>query len=102
MRRESGSIEFDVAKRTTKRLLAVTLILTLGLLGLHAAIDWHARGDDALRCQICQIAHATAPQSAVQIVAQTLFPITRFTPAEDYSPYTEGSHTLSIPRAPPA
>jgi hypothetical protein len=102
MRRGDDLIELDVAKRTPQWLLAIVLILALGLLGLHAAIDWHAHADDEQRCQICQIAHATAPQSAVQIVAQTLFPIARLTPAEDYSPDTEGSHALSIPRAPPA
>jgi hypothetical protein len=91
-----------MAKRVTLRLLGIALILAVGLLGLHAAIDWHAHAYDEQRCQTCQIAHAAAPQSTVQIVVQAPVPIARFTPAEDSTPEVEASRTLSIPRAPPA
>ena len=91
-----------MAKRLSLRLLGIALVLAVGLLGLHAAMDWHAHEDDAQRCQICQIAHAAAPQSAVQVVVQAPFPTARFTPAEDSTPDIEDSLTLSIPRAPPA
>lgn len=91
-----------MAKRTTLRLLAIALILAVGLLGLHAAIDWHAHADDEQRCQTCQIAHAAAPQLAVHVVVQAPVAIARFTPAEDCNSEVETSRTLSIPRAPPA
>lgn len=91
-----------MGKRVGLRLLGIALILAVGLLGLHAAIDWHAHADDEQRCQVCQIAHAAAPQSAVQVVVQAPFPIARFTPAKDSRPNIETFRTLSIPRAPPA
>jgi hypothetical protein len=92
----------DMAKRISLRLLGIALILAIGLLGLHAAIDWHAHAYDEQRCQTCQIAHAAAPQSAVQVVAQAPAPIARFAPAEESTPEIKAFRTLSIPRAPPA
>jgi len=91
-----------MAKRITLRLLGVALIFAVGLLGLHATVDWHAHAYDEQRCQTCQVAHAAAPQSVVQVAVQVPVPIARFTPLEDSSPELEASHTLSIPRAPPA
>jgi hypothetical protein len=97
-----GPVGFDMAKRVTLRLLGIALILAVGLLGFHAAIDWHAHAHDEQRCQICQVAHAAPPQSVVQVVVQAPFPIARFTPNEQSNPDVETSRTLSIPRAPPA
>jgi hypothetical protein len=91
-----------MAKRITLCLLGVALILAVGLLGLHATIDWHAHAYDEQRCQTCQIAHAAAPQSVVQVAVQAPVPIARFAPVIDFAPDIEGSRTLSIPRAPPA
>jgi hypothetical protein len=90
-----------MSKRIILRLVGVALIFAVGLLGLHAAIDWHAHAYDEQRCQTCQIAHAAAPQSAVQVSVQAPVPIARFTPAENLTPDIEASRTLSIPRAPP-
>lgn len=91
-----------MAKRITLRLLAIALILAVGLLGLHAAVDWNAHTYDGQRCQTCQIAHAAAPQSVVHVVVQAPAPVARFAPAEDFRPDLEESRSLSIPRAPPA
>ena len=94
--------KYGIARRIALQLLAVALILAVGLLGLHAAVDWNAHTYDGQRCQTCQIAHAAAPQSAVQVVVQAPAPVARFAPAEDFRLDLEASRTLSIPRAPPA
>ena len=94
--------KYGMAKRSALQLLAVALIVAVGLLGLHAAVDWNAHTYDGQRCQTCQIAHAAAPQLVVQVVVQSPTPVARFAPAEDFHLDLEESRSLSIPRAPPA
>jgi len=91
-----------MAKRLSRHLLAIALILAVGALGVHAVAHWHAHSYDDQHCQICHVGHAAVPQPVVQIGVQAPLPVARFTPTEDFSLDLEASFTLSIPRAPPA
>jgi len=89
-------------KRTTKRLLAVAVVLALVLLATHAVSHWHSHAYDEDHCQICHVGHAAIPQAAAQVVVQAAAPVARLALAEEFAPELDFVGTLSIPRAPPA
>ncbi len=91
-----------MAKRITTRLLATTLMLLVGLLGVHAASHWHTRASDDLHCQACHVGHAAIPQPAAQGTAFAPVKVARFTPAARSSPNFDAIRIPSVPRAPPA
>jgi hypothetical protein len=97
-----GSVEFGMAKRTTLRLLAIALILTVCALGTHAVAHWHGQAYDEEHCQVCHIGHAAVPQPAVQSAVQAPVLVARFALVEQSTPDLEPVRTLSVPRAPPA
>jgi hypothetical protein len=89
-------------KRTTKRLLAVAIVLALALLATHAVSHWHIHAYDEDNCQVCHVGHAAIPQAAAQVAVQAAVPVARVALAEEFAPDLEFVYTLSIPRAPPA
>jgi hypothetical protein len=95
-------VEFSMVKRTTKRLLAVAIVIALALLATHAVSHWHSHAYDEDHCQVCHVGHAAIPQAAAQVVVQAAAPIARLAIAEESAPDLDFVGTLSIPRAPPA
>lgn len=91
-----------MVKRTTKRLLAVAVVLALALLATHAVSDWHIHSHDEDHCQICHVGHAAIPQAAAEVAVQAAAPVARLALAEESAPKVDFVGTLSIPRAPPA
>jgi len=91
-----------VSKRILVRVLSVALILSVGALAVHAASHWHADACGEQHCQVCQVGHVAAPQSAPHVVMQASMPVARFTPAEESAPVFEPDRDSSVPRAPPA
>jgi hypothetical protein len=91
-----------MVKRTTKRLLAIVVVVALALLATHAVSHWHSHAYDEDHCQICHVGHAAIPQAAAQVAVQAATPITRLALAEELAPDLDFVGTLSIPRAPPA
>ncbi len=89
-------------KRTTKRLLAVAIVVALVLLATHAVSHWHVHAYDEDHCQVCHVGHAAIPQAAAQVAMQAAAPIARLALAEESALDLEFVGTLSIPRAPPA
>jgi hypothetical protein len=95
-------ITFDMVKRTTKRLLAVAVVLALALLVTHAASHWHSHEYDQDRCQICHVGHTAVPQAVAQVAMQATAQISRLALAIEFAPKLDFVGSLSIPRAPPA
>ena len=91
-----------MVKRTTKRLLAVAIVVALVLLATHAVSHWHVHAYDEDHCQICHVGHAAIPQAAAQVAVQAAAPIARLALAEGSAPDLEFVGSPSIPRAPPA
>lgn len=91
-----------MVKRTTKRLLAVAVVIALALLSTHAVSHWHSHAYDEDHCQVCHVGHAAIPQPAAQVAVQAAAPIARLALAEEFAPQLDFAGTLSIPRAPPA
>ena len=89
-------------KRTTKRLLAVAVVLAMVLLATHAVSHWHIHAYDEDNCQVCHVGHAAIPQARAQVAVQAAVPIAKVALAEEFAPDLELVYTLSIPRAPPA
>jgi hypothetical protein len=93
---------FVMAKRTTKRLLAVALVLAVALLATHAVSHWHPRAYDEAHCRVCHTGQAAIPQAAAQLAVQTPVPIATLALGEEVGPDLDFAGTPSIPRAPPA
>jgi hypothetical protein len=91
-----------MVKRTTKRLLAVTLVLAVALLATHAVSHWHPHAEDEAHCRVCHTGQAAIPQGAAQVAAQAPVPATRLALIQESAPELDFVGTLSIPRAPPA
>ncbi len=89
-------------KRTTKRLLAVAVVIALALLTTHAVSHWHSHAYDEDNCQVCHVGHAVIPQAAPHVAVQAATPIARLAIVEESAPELDFVGTLSIPRAPPA
>jgi hypothetical protein len=87
-------------KRPHRRLLAIALVLTVGLLGLHAALHWH--GPEFDNCQACHSGRVAVFQPIVELVLQPPAPVARFAPPETPLVDLEPVCTHRIPRAPPA
>jgi hypothetical protein len=94
--------EFKMVKRTTKRLLALAVILALALLVTHAASHWHSHAYDQDHCQICHVGHTTIPQARARVVVQPAGQISRLALAVEFAPKLDFVGSLSIARAPPA
>ncbi len=97
-----GSTEFGMAKRITRRLLGVALILTLSALSTHALAHWHAQAADEQHCQICQVGHVATPQAAAPAAIQVPVPVARFVVAEHFVLSLDPVDAPSNPRGPPA
>jgi hypothetical protein len=95
-------IEFVMAKRITKRLLAIAVVLALAALSTHAVSHWHNHAYDEDHCQVCHVGHAAIPQPAAQVAVQLAVPTARLAPAEEFAPDLDFGGAPSIPRAPPA
>lgn len=95
-------VEFSMLKRTTRRLLAVAVVLALALLVTHAASHWHSHEYDQDHCQICHVGHTAVPQTAAQVAVQATAQIARLALAIEFAPKLDFVGSLSIPRAPPA
>jgi len=91
-----------MAKRITRGVLAVALILTLGALTTHALAHWHAQASNEQHCQICQVGHAATPQASAPVAIQVPVPVARFVAAEHFVPSLDPVYTPSNPRGPPA
>jgi hypothetical protein len=91
-----------MVKRTTKRLLAIVVIIALALLATHAVSHWHSHAYDEDNCQVCHVGHAAIPQAPAHVAVQAAAPIARLAVAEEIAPELDFVGTLSIPRAPPA
>jgi len=91
-------------KRLPIRVLAVSLILAVFLLGVQvvAHFDGNSHDEAHCTCQVCHIAHAAVPQPAAQTQIQIPLPVAAFAPFEQSSSTVESASTPSIPRAPPA
>lgn len=89
-------------KRTTTRLLAVSVVVAFALLSVHAVSHWHTLGYDEDHCQICHIGHAAIPQPAPQIAEQAPTVVAHLAIDERSAPHLDCVITPSIPRAPPA
>ena len=87
-------------KQPSARLLAVVLALSMGLLGLHAAMHWDGPSYD--KCQACHCGRVAISQPAVQLVLQPPAPVVRFAPPENVLVDLEPVCAHRIPRAPPA
>ncbi len=91
-----------MAKRTTRRLLAIVLALGVALLATHAVSHWHPHADDEAHCRVCHTGQAAIPQAAPQIAMQVPAPIANLALGEAVRPDLDFAGTPSIPRAPPA
>lgn len=91
-----------MVKRSTKRLLAVAVVLVLGLLATHAVSHWHSQANDEDHCQVCHVGQAAIPQTAAQVAAQADGPIAAVALAEELRPVLDFAGSPSNPRAPPA
>jgi len=92
-----------MSKRLSLRLLALSLILAVFVLGLQvvAHFDGNSHDEDHCTCQICHIAHAAIPQPAAQTQIQVPLWVAAFYPFEQSSTTVESASGPSIPRAPP-
>jgi hypothetical protein len=92
-----------MSKRLSLRLLAVSLILAVFVLGLQvvAHFDGNSHDEDHCTCQICHIAHAAIPQPAAQTQIRVPLWVAAFDPFEQSAATVESASTPSIPRAPP-
>ena len=95
-------IDSGIAKRSTRRLLAVLVLLALALLATHAVSHWHNQSYDEDNCQICHVGHAAIPQPAPQVAMQAPTPVARFAIGDESAHPLNFVGTPSIPRAPPA
>jgi hypothetical protein len=95
-------IDRSMAKRGTRRLMAVLAVLALALLATHAVSHWHNGSYDTDNCQICHVGQAAIPQPAIEVAAQSLAPVAHFSIDEESAPHLDFVGTPSIPRAPPA
>ncbi len=91
-----------MVKRTTKRLLAVLLVLAVALLATHAVSHWHPHAEDEAHCRVCHTGQAAIPQVAAQVAVQTPVPTERLALIQESASELDFVGTLSIPRAPPA
>jgi hypothetical protein len=91
-----------LANRTTRRLLAIAVVLALAALSTHAVSHWHDHAYDEDHCQVCHVGHAAIPQTAAQVVEQAQASTERVIPAEESAARVHFVGTPSIPRAPPA
>jgi hypothetical protein len=87
-------------KRPCARLLALTLLFAVGLLGLHAALHWHGPHYDT--CQACHTGRVAVSQPGVELAVEAPGPMARFVPPETPLVDLEPICTYRIPRAPPA
>jgi hypothetical protein len=92
-----------MSKRLSLRLLAVSLILAVFVLGLQvvAHFDGNSHDESHCTCQICHIAHAAIPQPAARTQIQVPLWVAAFDPFEQSPTTVESASSLSIPRAPP-
>jgi hypothetical protein len=92
-----------MSKRLSLRLLAVSLILAVFVLGLQvvAHFDGNSHDEAHCTCQICHIAHAAIPQPAAQTQIQAPLWVSAFHNFEQSPTTVESASSLSIPRAPP-
>ncbi|HEX4004507.1 MAG TPA: hypothetical protein VHX36_17775 [Candidatus Acidoferrales bacterium] len=91
-----------MAKRISKRLLGVALILTLSALTTHALAHWHAQAANEQHCQICQVGHFATPQAAAPVAVHAPVPVARFILPGHFVPNLAPVRTPSNPRGPPA
>jgi hypothetical protein len=100
--RGGSLIDPGTARRTTRRLLTVVVLLALALLATHAVSHWHNQSYDEDNCQICHVGQAAIPQPAPQTVMQAPTAVVRFAVGDESAPHPDFVGTPSIPRAPPA
>lgn len=89
-------------KRIALRLLALTLVLSVGLFAFEAVGHWHRDSYDEQHCQVCHLGHVSVPQPSAQVRIPQPIPVARFAPVEVSVPSLETVGTHKIPRAPPA
>lgn len=91
-----------MAKRITRGVLALALILTMGALTTHEVAHWHTQAANEQHCQICQVGHVSAPQAAAPAALEVPLPVARFVAAEHFVASLDPVETPSKPRGPPA
>jgi hypothetical protein len=93
-----------MSKRLSLRLLAVSLILAVLILGVQVAAHFDGNSHDEAHCtcQVCHVAHAAVPQPVAQTQIQVPLPVAVFASFEQSTSTIESASSPSIPRAPPA
>lgn len=89
-----------ITSRRSIRLLAIVLALSVGVLGLHAALHWHGPNYD--NCQACHSGRVAISQPGIELSLQTPVLVARFAPPETPRLHIEPVCTHRVPRAPPA
>jgi hypothetical protein len=88
-------------KRIAIRLLAITLIVSMGVFAMQASRHWHGHSSDEQHCQICHVGHVAIPQPAAQMTMQSPVTVARFAIAEESKLSLDPVCNHGIPRAPP-
>jgi hypothetical protein len=91
-----------MARQTSRRVLAVALVLAVVLLATHAVGHWHANPFESLHCQACQMGHAAVQQPAVHMEMQRPIAIAPLAFAETFRADLGFVGASRVPRAPPA
>lgn len=86
---------------TTKRALAILLMLSVCLFVAQGVNHSHADGSDERHCQVCHVGHAAIPEPAAQPLSGIQFPVARFALVRELPSAVEPVFSERIPRAPP-
>ncbi|MGA8037107.1 MAG: hypothetical protein WA823_12150 [Candidatus Acidiferrales bacterium] len=86
---------------TTKRILALLVMLSVCVFIAQGVNHSHADGSDDRHCQVCHIGHAAIPKPAAQSLSTSQFPVVRLALFNTLPPSVEPIFTQQIPRAPP-
>lgn len=86
---------------TTKRILALLVMLSVCAFIAQGVNHSHADGSDERHCQVCHVGHSAIPKPAAQPLSTAQFPVVRFAQLGELAPTVETVFTQRIPRAPP-
>jgi hypothetical protein len=86
---------------TTRRFVAILLMLSVCLFVAQGVNHSHADGSDDRHCQVCHVGHAAILKPAAQPLTGIQFPVARFALIRELPPSIEPVFTQRIPRAPP-